>query len=267
MLTEHLQRPINTYLAALDADFPSLVTALYVVGSVALDDYQERISNIDLVVVSDQPWPDAALDVAVNAQNKLTQHDKHPVVVAYATTSELAQDPRGLDLPCYEGKGRVSSDRLVNPMTWRILATRSISLRGPGRPAVSDKVEAIQEWAAGQLQTIWGPRLPHLWLHASLWMRRHVGATVLELSRLSVMAETGTVMSKTESAKAMRLISPGRFKRCLDDAAGYRTRGRMSTSMYWGALERKRDVTNLLREILARNKGRAVGSSYTALPH
>jgi hypothetical protein len=250
MLPESLQASTSAYLEILDTQLPGHVTGAYAVGSAALGDYRERISNLDLIVVTDRSWPAAALDVAVGAQNRLDQHRRRPAVVAYATTADLAHDPSSLDLPCYEGRHRRPSDRLVNPMTWGLLTNGSIGLRGSADPSCFHDNDSVSAWATAELQTNWRPGLSHPWTHLALWRRRNVSATVLELARLSVTAATGTATSKTDGATAIRARIPGRFKRCLDDAAGYRSAGRMSMSLYWGPWERKRDVTALLKEIL-----------------
>jgi hypothetical protein len=250
VLPESLEASTSAYIDILDTKIPGLIIGIYAVGSVALGDYRERTSNLDLIVVSDHPLTAAALDVAVQAQKTLDRHHGRPAVVAYATTADLATDPGDLDLPCFEAAHRIGSDRLVNPMTWQLLANNSVVLRGRDRPTCACDTDSVRSWAADQLQTVWRPGLSHPSLHMSLWFRRNVSATVLEISRLSVTASTGTATSKTESANAVRTLVPSRFKRCLDDAAGYRSTGRMSMSMYWGGWERKQDVTALLREVV-----------------
>jgi hypothetical protein len=252
---ETLKASTWAYIHILDTELPGLVTGVYAVGSVALSDHCERTSNLDLIVVSDDTLPAAALGAAVRAQKALDRHHGRSATVAYASTADLAKDPRNLDLPCFEGNHRVPSERLVNPMTWQLLATHPIALRGSAHPRCSCDTDSVKAWAAEQLQTVWRPKLSHPSRHMSLWFRRNVSATALELSRLSITAATGTVTSKTEAASAIRTRVPARFRRCLDDAVGYRSGGPMSMSMYWGGLERKHDLTALLREVVSVTPG------------
>lgn len=55
-LPPEVSNAIETYLSAIDQAAPGLVEGLYVAGSLALDDYQSGISDIDMVaVISHQP--------------------------------------------------------------------------------------------------------------------------------------------------------------------------------------------------------------------
>jgi hypothetical protein len=246
MLPEQLKAPIRTYLAALDESLPGLLTGLYVVGSVALDDYQERVSNIDLLAVSHDPWPEASLTPAARIHHELEREG--PAVVAYISVADLMADPRQLDVACFKGKHPVPSDDLVNPLTWHLVAKGCPTLRGPPHPLVLDNIDATRDWATDRLRTAWWPRLAHLGRSGKLLFRPYVSAMTLEVCRLSVMAEAGTVLSKTEAAEAVQGRLPRRFHRIVDDAIGYRTGGHMS--LYWGAFERRRDVLSLVAELV-----------------
>jgi hypothetical protein len=243
VLPDELQTALFGYLATMDEQLPGVVDGLYVVGSAALGDFQERTSNLDVVVAADQEWTAEQLKVAVAAHAGLDR--SRPACVAYVTTADLAGDPRTLDRPCYEGAVVVASDRLVNPFTWHILTSGAVDLRGPDHPVVWDDPAAVQGWAAEILRNEWagaGGR-PGAW-----WLRRTVSSTVLEVARLAAAA-SGTVVSKVEAARAVRERVPGRFRRILEDSAGYRLGGR--ASMYWGPMERKKDARELVRELVA----------------
>jgi hypothetical protein len=247
VLPERLQAPTFGYLAALDEKLPGVVSALYVVGSSALGDFSERVSNIDVVTVSDEPWSEDALSVAAAEHDGLKR--ARPAVVAYVTSSDLGDDPRSLDRPCYEGSTRVASDRLVNPLTWHILAGGAVDLRGPDHIGLWDRADVLQGWAAGQLRTVWAPRLAHLDRLGSMWFRHDVSGTVLEVGRLAVAVTSGAALSKTEAARRLEPDVPGRFRRILADSVGYRYGGR--TSMYWGPLERKQHAMELLHQLVS----------------
>jgi hypothetical protein len=243
VLPDEVQTAIFGYLATMDDQLPEVIVGLYVVGSAALGDFQERASNLDVVVVAEQAWTTEQLKVAVAAQTSLDR--ARPACVAYVTTPDLAGDPRQLDRPCYEGADLVAADRLVNPFTWHILTSGAVDLRGPDHPVVWDDPAAVQAWAAGILRNEWagaGGR-PGAW-----WLRRTVSSTVLEVARLAAAA-SGTVVSKVEASRAVRDRVPGRFRRILEDSAGYRMGGR--ASMYWGPMERKKDARQLVEELVA----------------
>jgi len=245
-----LSAPVQTstfgFLSMLDERLPGRLSGLYVVGSAALGDYSERVSNLDLVAVSDDGWVEADLAVAAAAHGLLKAPS--PPVVAYLGSGDLAADPRSLDRPCYRGSNRVASAELVNPFTWQILSTGAVDLRGPDHPRLWEDPGAIAPWAAARLQSVWAPEAPHLSRVGAMWLRRRVSSVVLEVSRLAVAARSGRALSKTEAARVLEPQVPGRFRRILADAVGYRYGGR--TSMYWGPLERKQNAVELLRELV-----------------
>jgi hypothetical protein len=245
-----LSAPVQTstfaFLSMLDERLPGRLTGLYVVGSAALGDYSERVSNLDLVAVSDESWTDSDLALATTFHNLL----KAPgaPMVAYLGTGDLATDPRSLERPCYRGTTRVASGELVNPFTWQVLATGAVDLRGPDHPRLWEEPSALAPWATARLQSVWAPEVPHLGRVGAMWLRRRVSSVVMEVSRLAVAARTGRALSKTEAARVLEPQVPGRFRRILADAVGYRYGGR--TSMYWGPLERKQNALELLRELV-----------------
>ena len=245
-----LSAPVQTstfgFLSMLDERLPGRLTGLYVVGSAALGDYSERVSNLDLVAVSDDGWDEADLAVAATSHGLLKA--PRPPVVAYLSAGDLAGDPRSLDRPCYRGATRVPSDELVNPFTWQILSVGAIDLRGPDRPKLWEDPTALSPWAAARLASLWAPEVPHLGRVGAMWLRRRVSSVVLEVSRLAVAARSGRALSKTEATRVLEPQVPGRFRRILADAVGYRSGGR--TSMYWGPLERKQNAVELLRELV-----------------
>ncbi|MBO0692956.1 MAG: hypothetical protein J2P58_08670, partial [Acidimicrobiaceae bacterium] len=64
MLSAPVQTSTFAFLSMLDEKLPGRLSGLYVVGSAALGDYSERVSNLDVVAVSDEVWADADLAVA-----------------------------------------------------------------------------------------------------------------------------------------------------------------------------------------------------------
>lgn len=246
MLPEPLQGPTFGYLATLDERLPGLVSGLYLVGSVALEDFSERVSNVDVVVVSEEPWSPEALVTAVAAQQGWKR--RRPPTVAYVVSSDLARDPRSLERPCFEGSRPVPSARLVNALTWHILDRGAVDLRGPDHLSLWNRSDVLREWATAQLRTLWAPRLAHLDRLGSMWFRRGGSSAVLDVARLAVTASSGTVVSKTEAVRVLEPDVPGRFRRILTDAVGYRYGGK--TSMYWGALERKQHALELLHGLV-----------------
>jgi Nucleotidyltransferase domain len=50
-----VRKVVDTYLAIVGSEVPNLVEGLYLVGSVALDDFRPSVSDIDFVGVTQRP--------------------------------------------------------------------------------------------------------------------------------------------------------------------------------------------------------------------
>jgi len=251
VLPDEVQTPIFGYLAALERELPGVVSGVYVVGSVALGDFQSQASNLDVVVTSGVPWTTEALGTARRVGKVLDR--TRPACVAYLTTAQLAVDPRTVDAPCIEGDRAVRSDRLVNPLTWQILDSGALDLRGPDHVDVWDDPDGRQSWANQHLRDQWAAAIDDQHRPGALWLRRRVSTEVMDMVRLAMVALNGAVMSKLAASRAVADLVPGRFHRILEDSAGYRLGGR--ASMYWGPVERKRDALDLMGELLAASTG------------
>jgi hypothetical protein len=189
---------IDEYLRAVDKAVPGLVTGLYLTGSIALDDYQPAISDIDAVAVC-SGRPDAGQCKA------LTQlHTAGPKVdVLYATANDLATDPRTLSLPCsILGEFKPADAFAANPVEWRTLATKAVAVRGGLLDAATIwfDADALRQWNLANLDDYWvakageADRVP-----PEFWARWESGLqwVVLGIPRLHHTIVTNEVISKS----------------------------------------------------------------------
>jgi hypothetical protein len=221
-------------MKALERLAPGQIAAVYMVGGVALADFSPRLSNIDLVVVSDRP-----LDAAQTAT--LRQAERGLVRVRRAP---------GLWYTSWEAVagGRTPSDSALDtPMTRQLLRDEALALTGPDWPVVAYDEAEFRTWCARELSAL--AAAPH----GLMLMRRGVASLVLQAARLAQGAVTGRVLSKSEAGQTAISLVPSHFRRILTDAAGFR--GGAHTSMYWGPFERKYDARELIRHLLDAVRG------------
>ena len=246
MTTEEPARRGQAYLAAVDAAAPGLLEGLYLVGSAALGDWQEPLSNIDAVLVA-AAWDDAGVAAALAARRHLGDSGEPPRLVL-VTFEQLARDPFQPGPMTYVGGAEAEAGEMANPMTWQILAEEGMALRGPEYFTVQVDANALRRWAHSQLRDRWASWAAHAGrLPGQLWRRRTPAEDLLEVTRLHVAATRGQVVSKLRSGAIAVEDLPGRFHRVVTDAVGYRSGSR--TSMYWGPVERKHHTLDLIREL------------------
>jgi hypothetical protein len=240
---------LQRFAADADRQAAGALEGLYGVGSVALGDWRPEASNLDLVAVSGGPWSADAVRRLSGTVGQLGPSRRQAARAAFVTWSDLAADPSGLDAPVLHGAARVASAELVNPLTWHILRVAGICTRGPEYPEVW--AGAVEPWANEQLARSW-PRQLERWRRFpfSLWFRRRTAPAVLEVARLSVVADTGRVVSKLEAGESLLDGARSSTQRILRDSIGYRQGSRVS--MYWGPWERKRDTVAWIKGAVER---------------
>lgn len=224
-----MQVPVDGYLRSLEAAAGGRLAAVYLVGSVALDDFSPRFSNVDVVVVTDPSLEGADLRPLRHLEHSLDRSG-HPPAVWYTSWREIA-----------EGPPTAGSSTLDTPMTRAILREDAVALLGPDWPVVAYDEAEFRSWCRAKLQEEVDAS------HGLMVMRRGVVPVVLEAARLAQGVVTGRVLSKSEAGEAATDLVKSHFRRILNDAVGFRQGAH--TSMYWGPFERKYDARELVRHL------------------
>ena len=152
---------LATYLEIVDEVAPGLVEGLYVVGSFALDDWIEDVSDINIVAVTAEPATDEDFRTLLTAHAVLAEAQPKPEINgAYLAWGDLVIEPAtGLHRPwvlanqlhhdgdCFE----------INPVTWFALAKHGRTARGPApsRIEIPIDTEARVRWVVDNVQTYW----------------------------------------------------------------------------------------------------------------
>lgn len=154
---------LSTWVAAHDAHAAGLIEGLYAVGSVALDDRQPG-SDIDIVAITAEPADEETFDSIVAAVSEFVARrddDRGWIDGPYVSWGDLSVPPTPLHRPwthedtlhhdaeCFE----------INPITWYVLATRGVTLRGPRPTELSIYVDAGDriDFVRQNTDTYWRP--------------------------------------------------------------------------------------------------------------
>lgn len=232
---------VERYLARLDRDLPGILAGCYAVGSLALGDFSDRVSNIDLVAVAERTWDPDQLRVAGGALALLRFHGHRPSV-AYVTWAELAGEP-----PTEPSVATAPERTALDPFCRDVLYGAP-TLRGPERPQVAQRDGAIEVWAGHILSTRWASwaasarRRP-----TTVWMKRAMADPVLEVAQLHAACR-GDVWSKSQAGQVLIGELPsGGGRKVLSEALSFREGS--TSSMYWGPVERKKDAIALVADL------------------
>lgn len=202
---------VRLYLDLLRSEKVEVVQGLYLLGSVALGDYQAG-SDVDFAAVVASPLDDEMSDRLDRIHRKLAARDGPFFDGFYLPADQLDAAPDPQRPMAFSQEGKFYRDAACfecNPVVWLLWATRGIALFGP-KPAsltlVVDPVEVRrfqlenlssywQDWVAtvaSQLQQ----KSPEDMVNAQV-----ISWGVLGVSRIAYTLETGLVASKLHAGE------------------------------------------------------------------
>jgi hypothetical protein len=150
------------YLDLLDRKRVSFVQGVYLVGSVALGDYQEGRSDIDFIALVAAPLSGPQLESLMRIHTTMAAASGPPFDGFYIEQNELSRRPTlGMRVP-FSLHGLFYTDSAcseINPVTWLCLAQHGIAVRGrpPESLALATDPAPLQAFQVSNLRTYWGP--------------------------------------------------------------------------------------------------------------
>jgi hypothetical protein len=252
----HLPQPVaettRSLMDRFDSALPGKLIAFYLVGSIALGDYQPGQSDIDFIGVlsgDDDTDAIAAVHTGLAADYPATDCDG-----IYLQFKDLLQPPRGLGLAIRAGILDQQSPDERHLVTWLTLAEHGIALRGPVPNAswiAADRAAAVQ-YSRNNLASYWQP-----WVK----IRRSTTATSVLLSddeliwgalgvaRVHATMATQSLISKTSAAKHALKAFPQHSK-LVNEALRLRT-ARPAISAYVSPQDRRNDLIDFMVTVIA----------------
>jgi hypothetical protein len=244
------QAVVDAFLAAVDVEVPALIEGLYLVGSVALDDFRPHRSDVDFVAVMPRRPDATSLAALQRIHARLQERWRRPFFDGiYVTWDDLAHDPALLDHCPSAHEGRFQPTGRGDLIAWHTLARHGVRCRGP---AVADltvwiDATALAAWTNDNLDTYWqrrvldrGARLftPYGLHGLTEWACEWC---VTGVSRLHYTLATGAITSKEGASIYALATFPDRWHRVIDEALRIR-RAATGRALYRSPLARRRDV-------------------------
>ncbi|QGG93722.1 nucleotidyltransferase domain-containing protein [Actinomarinicola tropica] len=158
-------RPVVERFVRLTAEHvPDLVEGVHLVGSTALDDHRDGVSDVDAVVVVHRRPSTVDLDGLRLVHRQLDP--PRPFDAIYVLRSDLAADPSQADTVPFAHEGEVHADGAfeANPATWLTLRDHPLTVHGV--PLTRDEVwcdpAVVRRWCRENLDGYW-TELLQLW--------------------------------------------------------------------------------------------------------
>jgi hypothetical protein len=270
---------IRCYLRQLDQVLPGVVSGFYLVGSVALGAYRDGRSDIDFIAVLGRGLGAAELrrlrfhhlrsglttgaravrhgrslmTGTCNGSFIMEDHLPTPVTEIVPVASHVGHEFR---------IGRGGSE--VNPVGWKVLAERGVTIRGPRPDALSidPQPALLRSWNVANLEGYWRSWTATVMEAPPLSFRlrpRWSTAGVLGAPRLHHTIATGEVISKEAAGEYALDVFGLRWHPLVTDALAY-WRQEAST-LRLSPEDRRHETCDFVTEVI--DSARALGSTPT----
>ncbi len=252
-VTDGMEAAVTAYVQDLERTLPGVAEGVYVVGSVALDDYHPETSDVDLVIVlDDAPDPLQLALLGDIHQRTARSHNQIHLDVSYVTWAQLAHAPTAsatAGVRALDGRIHVAPDRQApGILLWHQLHDQALTVTGADLRdrQIALRPEALREWCLAQIEERWTPWWDRAAVLLSAGGRESLGAVgptsgVLGVVRLHHTLVTGSLVSQCQAGEwALTLCEP-EWRRLLEECLRVRHQpGR--PSLYRNPLQRRRDA-------------------------
>ena len=200
---------LQAWLAAHDEVSPGTIEGLYVVGSVALDDWTPR-SDVDVVAVVADPSDPELFDELAAAHDLARERTTVAIDGPYVAWGDLVVPPMAVQRPwVLDGEYHVDGEAFeINPVTWYTVATYGLALRGEHRDRLGVYVDVAdrRSWVTENLDTYWRGVADALATGVADSDESEWGGEILEwvalgVARMLYTFETGDVTSKSGAGR------------------------------------------------------------------
>lgn len=241
-----------TWLDAVDAAAPGLVTGLHVRGGIGHGEFVPGRSDVDLVAVLARRATYADEDALEDAMHvTVAAHPDQPFDAIHVLAEDLAGDPEDCpDVPCvlhghFEGAARYD----LSPVAWHELAHHSVPVRGT-LPTVWTDPARLVAFTRADLDTTWRQQAEALAKFPDEAAgEESCGWCVLGVARLHHLLVTGGMTSKSAAGRWGLEHYDARWHRLLREAL--RIREGAGEEQYADPAERGSDVAAFTAYVVA----------------
>lgn len=133
MIPTEIQPLLEKYVMLMQTDLPELLSALYVHGSIALDDFQVGRSDVDFIAVLSRPCTKNGLAQLKHVHDQLAQtFPRMPLSGAYLQIDDLGKTESDIAPHPHYHDGILHAHGIhdINDVTWFLLKTRPVVVFG-----------------------------------------------------------------------------------------------------------------------------------------
>ncbi|QFT87518.1 hypothetical protein FIU87_02540 [Bacillus sp. THAF10] len=154
-----VQSLLHTYVKEIQEQLPTIVTGLYLQGSIVLDAYEEGKSDIDFVTTTARPITEDEALMIKGIHEKLEQTCIKPKMDGF-----YVQASQPLAEGYFYNEGSFGKAVHDVPVTWWVLKNKGITILGPSIETlpVEANTEKLLSYVKENMQSYWGTRVVHI---------------------------------------------------------------------------------------------------------
>lgn len=229
LLPNAVETVVADFRRRLETERAPSLRGLYLVGSVALDDFRPGASDVDFVAVADAELSEEACEGLARVHAVLTEAGGPLLDGPYLTVEALRRVPTEYASVPFSLEGRFRHGevcREVNPAVWRCLARHGRAVLGPppSELGIADDGEVLRAYQLDNLRTYWSRWIEQADIAlAAKAPGGDANATalawgVLGVARIVCALETDRVVSKTGGGRYVLAEHPGRWHPVIREA-------------------------------------------------
>jgi hypothetical protein len=212
---------------------PDFLKALYVGGSIALDEFNPHFSDVDFVAPIDHPATNDEMGVLREIQKEVEQHyPRWKLSGMYLLESELGKYEGEVEnlIGFHDGVLRVHNNFELNPITWWILKNHGIAVLGsdPHDLPIAVDSKVLVSWTQQNMNTYWKSWTQRPGRLVALFTDWGVQWAVLGILRQFYTIREKKIITKRRAGDYALSVGPPQWHRIINEAIRVRTKAKGS---------------------------------------
>ncbi len=252
-LPEVLHPTLESYISLTNERLPDFLNAFYIVGSIALDEFNRHFSDVDFIAVANRLPTNEEIEVLREIHQEVEQRfSKWKLSGVYLLETDLGKSSKdiGARIVFDDDKLKWQDNFEANPITWWTLKHGGISIMGNDPRdlpiAVDDKL--LVSWTLENMNTYWKSwteKPGKLMMLLSDW---GIQWAVLGVARQFYTIREKKIITKQRSGEYALTVVPEQWYRIIKEAI--RIRAKSSCSLYRSRFVRLMEAAKFMKYLI-----------------
>lgn len=252
-LPESVRLLFDDYIAVMNIRLPNWIDTFYIVGSIALDEFNEQFSDVDFIAVPKQKVTPKEIEELSRIHDFIEGNNpKRKMSGSYIQRCDLGKPPDEIEpYPYYHDKVlHPNSHSGLNPVTWWELKNHGIALAGPKPQELPFTVDWDQLviWMRENMNSYWVSWTNRPGRMLTMYSNWGIQWAVLGVLRQFYTFKENSITTKVRAARYSLGCLPDRWHKLIQEAIDIR-QGKKE-SAYRSRIARMIEAVNFLKYII-----------------